>query len=804
MTTATSINDKLLNAVPGKSEQTSKALYQGDESQGFNKILDNLQQNSLDVENKINSDRQISQSNQYSQTENITNYSDYSSINLDTSSSYKKQDDKNINDSVVQQPNDIVESQSDITKQSEDTVVNNTKTSVNQDAVVAEDNSNVVSTDTKQNTEKSAIQTVTQGVVQDTGKVSAVDIAQTAINNVTQPILNNEVQSAIDNTIQPAAQAIAQVVQQNTSQDIGQVNLDGATQSTKSNVVQDTSQAVTNEAVQNKVQKDTADNTQQAATQNTDQTTIQPVAPDSTQDIVVNTLQVVSVAPTQNSELNQTQPVKQTPATDFTKNSEKNVTQDTITQPTIHKKAEDSVEPTLQVTTQTTTEDNVSIEVKSDVRVNVDTSLISEVLKVGDNVKLDKASNVTSTIITNDNVVQTNNVMPNDNVVSAQAENTKVDKANTIVIPNIDQAKPQNETSKIPENSNETKNTAKVDNSVDLFIQLNLDETKETNLAKNTNEIAPVIKNAVNKEVVAGSSNIKTEKLDINTDIKINDDSNNVQIKVSGDTDIKNIKNTDSKISDDLKDKSVLKQNIIDELKAEVNNSKREAFNSNLLGNQSASEQVIKLSINSSLNNANNTDFLNIVSQQNLSLNSTDKVQFGTTQTQTSPAEISKVDILSQINDKLNTLKTSSGDKIEIILRPENLGRVNVELQSNKGQITATLVAENASVKEALEKNLESLKNNLSNQGVQVNNVVVKVEESDKPSFNNLNLNQEQTGKELTKQQKNPQASDFENYGNNSILNDTDYEIETNEVTNINNDLNQQDSKKENLVDYKV
>ena len=79
-----------------------------------------------------------------------------------------------------------------------------------------------------------------------------------------------------------------------------------------------------------------------------------------------------------------------------------------------------------------------------------------------------------------------------------------------------------------------------------------------------------------------------------------------------------------------------------------------------------------------------------------------------------------------------------------MILKPENLGRIHIELQNGKDGLTASLTAENAQVKEALDKNLDSLKNTLNNQGINVSNVNIKLEESQKQSQSNLNQNQDQ------------------------------------------------------------
>ena len=70
--------------------------------------------------------------------------------------------------------------------------------------------------------------------------------------------------------------------------------------------------------------------------------------------------------------------------------------------------------------------------------------------------------------------------------------------------------------------------------------------------------------------------------------------------------------------------------------------------------------------------------------------------------------------------------------KVTIVLRPESLGKISIELVNGKGGLTAQMTTDNPQVKEVLDKNLDGLKNSLGNQGVNVNNVSVKVTETQK------------------------------------------------------------------------
>ena len=64
---------------------------------------------------------------------------------------------------------------------------------------------------------------------------------------------------------------------------------------------------------------------------------------------------------------------------------------------------------------------------------------------------------------------------------------------------------------------------------------------------------------------------------------------------------------------------------------------------------------------------------------------------------------------------------------IEMQLNPENLGKVILHIESKAGVITAQFTAQNATVKQAIESQMASLRANLEEQGVKVEKVEVEV-----------------------------------------------------------------------------
>ncbi len=89
--------------------------------------------------------------------------------------------------------------------------------------------------------------------------------------------------------------------------------------------------------------------------------------------------------------------------------------------------------------------------------------------------------------------------------------------------------------------------------------------------------------------------------------------------------------------------------------------------------------------------------------------------------------EIYKEKIVNAVENSIRFLVTEGEKKVNISLQPPELGRVEVELLVKDSQVTATINAENAAVKEVIMSNLDQLKTNLENAGIGVNKFDVEV-----------------------------------------------------------------------------
>ncbi len=103
-------------------------------------------------------------------------------------------------------------------------------------------------------------------------------------------------------------------------------------------------------------------------------------------------------------------------------------------------------------------------------------------------------------------------------------------------------------------------------------------------------------------------------------------------------------------------------------------------------------------------------------------------------QTQTNSVEVTADKLMDQITKHIENLR--SGSKVNIVLNPESLGKVNIQLLTTKEGLTAQFVVTTQEAKDMLSKGLDGLKETLTSQGVGVENVSVKIADSQKSEYN--------------------------------------------------------------------
>lgn len=111
---------------------------------------------------------------------------------------------------------------------------------------------------------------------------------------------------------------------------------------------------------------------------------------------------------------------------------------------------------------------------------------------------------------------------------------------------------------------------------------------------------------------------------------------------------------------------------------------------------------------------------------------------------------VNEVDIVRQVVEQIKVMTTQQLSSIEVMLNPENLGKVHVAVTAKQGIVTAQLTAQNEQVKAALENQMTALKEQFNNQGVKVEAVEITVQSHGFESEQNLegnNSNQAQQEK---------------------------------------------------------
>lgn len=84
-------------------------------------------------------------------------------------------------------------------------------------------------------------------------------------------------------------------------------------------------------------------------------------------------------------------------------------------------------------------------------------------------------------------------------------------------------------------------------------------------------------------------------------------------------------------------------------------------------------------------------------------------------------------DIANQIIDRIKVIVKPDQTSMELQLNPENLGKVNLSVQSKNGVMTAQFVVQNEISKEAIESQLNTLRETLNQQGIKVEAIEVTV-----------------------------------------------------------------------------
>ena len=172
----------------------------------------------------------------------------------------------------------------------------------------------------------------------------------------------------------------------------------------------------------------------------------------------------------------------------------------------------------------------------------------------------------------------------------------------------------------------------------------------------------------------------------------------------------------DSNLQELSIDDEILQELKIEKFSSDFNNSNADSF----MQNQTPEEHAMKAMINTE------------VETYEFKVDSAQNVQ-NTVQVQTKTEGANPSRIIEQISKQLNNLQNNG--KVNIVLNPESLGKVNIQLVNSKDGLTAQFTVTTQEAKELLTKGLDGLKESLGTHGVAVDNVSVKLADSQKSEY---------------------------------------------------------------------
>ena len=254
------------------------------------------------------------------------------------------------------------------------------------------------------------------------------------------------------------------------------------------------------------------------------------------------------------------------------------------------------------------------------------------------------------------------------------------------------------------------------------------------------------IKNADTKNVVLKDTSLQAKEVsadvtvvdssevteDLVVDTELNKDNKLASDSVSSDTssDLQDVESVVDDVDSTMEennsssDENAQDETQDDNVKAEDKSELKKNFFTS-----SVSEDVEPVDIQADTNNMQTVEAVSVHKVH--SQQSTMTVGVKTTASASNSVNISKEDVLAQIHSKLQMMNSTSNAKLTMVLNPESLGKVSIQLMNTKDGLTAELQVASQAVKDILDSNLSNLKDTLSAQGVQVNGMSVKVSQSE-------------------------------------------------------------------------
>ena len=182
-----------------------------------------------------------------------------------------------------------------------------------------------------------------------------------------------------------------------------------------------------------------------------------------------------------------------------------------------------------------------------------------------------------------------------------------------------------------------------------------------------------------------------------------------------------NTEESEGKTLEELVDEDTLRELNIESVETDTSSGEEES--SDLMQNQTAEEQGIKASLQQA--DANFGELKTDSTQSNVSLQAAKP---------TGNSDVTPSKIIDQISKQMENMNT--GSKVNIVLNPESMGKVSVQLINTKEGLSAQFTVATQDAKNLILKGLDGLKDSLLAQGVDVDNVTVKLSETQESEYN--------------------------------------------------------------------
>jgi flagellar hook-length control protein FliK len=96
-------------------------------------------------------------------------------------------------------------------------------------------------------------------------------------------------------------------------------------------------------------------------------------------------------------------------------------------------------------------------------------------------------------------------------------------------------------------------------------------------------------------------------------------------------------------------------------------------------------------------------------------------------ETPISYTSVDALDLIEQVAENVKVVLANDSTSMEMQLNPENLGKIYLNVSTREGMVNAQIAAQNEAVKEALETQIATLRENLNQAGVKVDAIEVTV-----------------------------------------------------------------------------